>query len=139
MSRRWIIPLAALALLVPVGAVALDRGSSGLGVQASLGSCGVADNSVLCEISASFDRLDGADFYTATLTRPDSTIQDFGRVADGESGRATVSLWIPYSGNGSYTVEVTAWALDADGEPKELARESNRSNGDQEGQPGWIR
>ncbi len=127
MSRRWTIPLAALALLVPVGAVALDRGSSGLGVQASLERCGVAGDTVFCQISASFDRVEGAEFYTATVTRPDSTVQDFGRVATGEAGRASASLWIPYGGNGSYTVEITAWARDGDGEPKALIKESKKS------------
>lgn len=135
MSRRWIIPLAALVLLTPVGAVALDRGASGLGVQASLQGCGVSGERILCHISASFDRVEGGEFYTASVTRPDSTVQDFGQVATGEEGRATADLWIPYAGNGSYTVEITAWGRDANGDPEELTSESTKSNSDDESTP----
>ena len=131
MSRRWIIPLALLALLIPVGAVALDRSSGGLDVRSSLEGCGVAGDTVFCHISASFDEVEGGEFYTATVTRPDSTVQDFGRVPTAGSA----SLWIPYAGNGAYAVEITAWGRNADGEPTEVAKETGTSEtGDGAGQ-----
>lgn len=137
MSRRWIVPLAALALLVPVGAVALDRGSSGLAVAASLESCGVAGDSVVCQVSASFNHVEDAEFYTATITRPDSTVQDFGRIASGGAGRMNVSLWVSYASNGPYVVEITAWSQGPDGEPKEVAKGTDKPEaGGDEGEAG---
>jgi hypothetical protein len=126
-SRRLIIPLAALALLVPVGAVALDRGSSGLDITSSLEWCGVSGDTVFCNISASFNLLEDGEFYTATVTAPDSTVQDLGRVATGGEGRTTASLWVPFAGNGAYIVEITAWTRDADGEATRVAKEKGSS------------
>jgi hypothetical protein len=126
-SRRLIIPLAALALLVPVGAVALDRGSSGLDITSSLEWCGVSGDAVFCNISASFNLLEDGEFYTATVTAPDSTVQDLGRVATGGEGRTTASLWVPFAGNGAYIVEITAWTRDADGEATRVAKEKGSS------------
>ncbi|MGI9556769.1 MAG: hypothetical protein ACR2N5_02390, partial [Solirubrobacterales bacterium] len=67
-------------------------------------------------------------YYTATITRPDSTVQDFGQVAGNGDGRASVALWVSYGGNGSYAVEVTAWKVGKDGEPKEVAKDKGKPN-----------
>jgi hypothetical protein len=136
MRRRWIIPFVALALLMPVGALAVGGGGSeGLNIEASLERCGVAGDTVICELDVNFDRIDEGEYYTATVTRPDSTVQSFGSVASGGSDRAAAELWVPYAGNGSYVVEITAWGYDEEGRPEEITSESGESKASGEGTP----
>jgi len=113
--RRRTALYAALALLVPASAFALGNGAPGadgqLGVTASLDSCGIYQNAVVCKIDATFDQVDGATSYTASVTRGDGSVIDYGEI---DGGGAT-SFWVPYSGNGTYTVQISAYGqLDAD-------------------------
>jgi hypothetical protein len=113
--RRRTMLYAALALATPLPALALtgNEGGSGLSVEASLEGCGVNGPRIVCEINASFGSIEGADYYTASVAAPDGSVTDFGQVA-GAGGGGT-SLWVPYVGNGTYSVTVTAWGDDAAG------------------------
>jgi hypothetical protein len=113
---------ASLALVAPFPAFALgfvpggnsapaglseQRGNAapaGLSVQASLDSCGVYESQIVCMIDTSFSQVEGADYYTASVSRPDGSVADFGPVSPGGT-----NLWVPYVGNGTYTVEVSAY------------------------------
>ncbi len=79
-------------------------GSSSLDASASLDSCGLFENQIVCKIDASFNAVDGATSYTASVTAPNGAVSDYGTV-----GAGGASLWVPYVGNGTYTVEVQAW------------------------------
>jgi hypothetical protein len=121
-GRRRAIFYAALALAIPLPALALTGGGeSGLNVEASLGGCGVSGNGIVCEIKASFGSIDGADYYTASVAAPDGSVTDFGQVA-GAGGGGT-SLWVPYVGNGTYSVTVTAWGDEDGGKPEVIDRD----------------
>jgi collagen type VII alpha len=109
MRRQRLLLYVALALLVPVPALALElggpgAGSSSLDATASLDSCGLFENQIVCKIDASFNEVDGATSYTASVTAPNGAVSDYGSVGPGGA-----SLWVPYVGNGTYTVEVQAW------------------------------
>jgi hypothetical protein len=121
-GRRRAIFYAALALAIPLPALALTGGGeSGLNVEASLGGCGVSGNGIVCEINASFGSIDGADYYTASVAAPDGSVTDFGQVS-GAGGGGT-SLWVPYVGNGTYSVTVTAWGDEDGGRPDVIDRD----------------
>jgi hypothetical protein len=123
-GRRRTILYAALALAIPLPALALTGGGgdAGLSVEASLAGCGVSGGGIVCEIETSFGSIDGAEYYTASVTAPDGGVTDFGRVA-GAGGGGT-SLWVPYVGNGTYSVTVTAWGEDEQsGGPKVVDRD----------------
>ena len=45
-------------------------------------------------------QVDGATSYTASVTAPNGAVSDYGDV-----GAGGASLWVPYVGNGTYTVE----------------------------------
>lgn len=109
--RRRAFLYAALALAVPLPALALsgDDGGSGteqvsISVSASLDGCGTAADTIVCKIDASWSDVPGAERYTASVTRADGSVVDFGEVGAGGS-----SFWVPYVGNGSYTVTVSAY------------------------------
>src|SRR5436190_8168265 len=110
MRRPRLLLYVALALVVPVPALAIDQlggpesGSTSLDASASLDSCGLFENQIVCKIDASFNEVDGATSYTASVSAPTGAVSDYGTV--GPSG---ASLWVPYVGNGTYTVEVQAW------------------------------
>lgn len=128
-QRRALI-LAALALAVPLPALALTGGSgSGLAVSASLNGCGVAGGSIVCGIDASFGGIAEARYITASVTAPDGSVTDFGTVARGSSGSTT--LWVPYTGSGTYTVSASAWGVDDSGEPEVI--ETDKADADGEG------
>lgn len=125
---------ALLALAVPLPAFALSGGEApgqSLSVSASLGGCGLAQTTIMCEIDASWNSIDNADYYTATVTAPDGLVTDFGGVGSGSA-----SVYVPYSGDGSYSVQVTAWGEPEAPEekPKVIAREQSFSAGDAAGQ-----
>src|SRR3954453_17785658 len=109
MRRQRLLLYVALALLVPVPALAIDQlggpgsGSTSLDASASLDSCGLFENQIVCKIDASFNEVDGATSYTASVSAPTGAVSDYGTVVAG------ASLWVPYVGNGTYTVEVQAW------------------------------
>jgi hypothetical protein len=123
MSRKRVLLYACLALAVPLPAVALDAGSraASLDVQATQGSCGIGGGSITCQIEASFNRLGDAEYYTASVTAPDGSVSDLGTVAEGGgTGRTSASLPVPYAGNGSYTVTITAYGYDESGRAERL-------------------
>jgi hypothetical protein len=123
---------AALALAIPLPALALtgDEGGSGLSVEASLEGCGVNGPRIVCEINTSFGSIEGADYYTASVTAPDGSVTDFGRVA-GAGGGGT-SLWVPYVGNGTYSVTVTAWGDERTGGAEVIDRDGGSTSGEVE-------
>jgi len=108
--RRRLILYAALALAAPVPAFALELGSgspSGAGsldAQASLDSCGLFENQIVCKIDVSYNEIAGAERYTASVAAPTGSVSDFGSV-----GAGGTSLWVPYSGDGDYSVTIQAW------------------------------
>ena len=59
----------------------------------------------MCRIDASFTGVAGADYYTAAVTAPNGSRQDFGVV-----GAGATSVWARYGGNGVYTLTITAWS-----------------------------
>lgn len=128
-GRRRAVILAALALAVPLPALALTGGSgSGLAVSASLNGCGVASGSIVCGIDASFSGVPEARYITASVTAPDGSVTDFGTVARGSSGSAT--LWVPYTGNGTYTVSASAWGVDDSGDPEVIETDEASAGGE---------
>jgi collagen triple helix repeat protein len=108
MRRRRLLILVALAFAAPVPAFAVglatDDSGGSLDAQASLDSCGLFENQIVCKIDASYNDVAGATSYTASVTAPSGAVSDYGSV-----GAGGTSLWVPYAGNGVYTVEVQAW------------------------------
>lgn len=119
---------AALALAVPLPALALERGGGpgSLDVQASLGGCGVADAAITCRIDVAFSGIPDAEYYTASVTAPDGSVLELGRIATSGDGGASTSASVPFAGNGEYTVTVSAWGYDERGRPDVV--ESERSS-----------
>jgi hypothetical protein len=118
-----VLPLPAFALTGEDGAGQVETGPAGLAVSSSLGSCGVIDTGVSCQINVSFNSLPNATSYTATITSPDGSVTDLGGVSP--SG---TSAWVPYVGAGTYSVAVTAYGTpldatedDPDGKPHVIA------------------
>jgi hypothetical protein len=129
MMRRRTLLYVLLALAVPLPALALTGGSSApapdLRVSASLDSCGTAADQIVCKIDASWNSLPGATRYTARVTSPDGSVTDYGDVGPGGT-----SFWVPYVGNGTYTVTVAVYgAKPASGEPELLAKSSSGAGG----------
>jgi hypothetical protein len=115
------VVLAALALCVPIPAWALSgddpapETAGTLGVSASLDSCGIAGSSVVCKIDASWNSIEGATSYSASVTSPDGSVVDYG-----DAGGAGTSFWVPYSGPGTYTVTVSAYGNPPGPDQREL-------------------
>ena len=108
--RKRLLLYAALALAAPVPAFALGlTGQSSpapgsLDASASLDSCGIFEQQIVCKVNVSFNQIPGADRYAANVTAPDGSVADYGDVGAGGG-----SLWVPYAGDGTYTVTVQAW------------------------------
>ena len=103
--RHLLYVLAALAVPLPASAVVSGSDAApALSVSVALDQCGVASTAVVCKLDASFAPIDGARYYTAAVTGPDGSVVDYGDVPSGAA-----SLWVPYVGNGTYTVTVSAW------------------------------
>ena len=110
--------LALLALAAPLPAFAISDqafepvtaspGPAAISVSTSLDSCGVLEDGVVCKIDVSFNSVPNADSYSATVTRADGSVIDYGGV-----GAGGTSLWVPYVGSGNYSVRITAY-----GEPE---------------------
>jgi len=103
--------LTLLALAVP--AFALGQGDQGslappgpaaLSVSTTVESCGLAGSDVVCRLNVSYDSVSGASTYTATVTRADGSVVDYGSV-----GAGGTSLYVPYVGPGTYSVRITAY------------------------------
>lgn len=130
--RHKVAALAALALAAPaVPAFALpgeDGRGGGLAVSAQLRGCGDAGSGVVCEVDVSHGTVSGASRYEATVTGPDGSV-----TALGEVGPGGARVWVPYVGNGTYSVEVAAYG-DADeskGERRVLESERASTGGGQ--------
>jgi len=135
-GRRRAVLLTLLALAAPLPAFAIsdqalkpvsaDPGPAALSVSASLDSCGVLSNEVVCKIDVSFNPLPSADSYSASVTRADGSVTDYGTVGPGGT-----SIWVPYVGAGSYNVKITAYGApekptDPDGRGAVIASGSSR-------------
>jgi hypothetical protein len=113
---RRIFLLAALSAVVPVSAFGFEREpSAGIRVSVSQGECAVADAKIVCELEASWSGVPGAEYYTASVTSPDGSVRDFGRIEGTEEG-ASASLSVPYVGSGTYSVTVSAYGTPPDDE-----------------------
>jgi hypothetical protein len=126
MRRLRVTGLALLALAVPPFALGGEEPPSGpadLSVSASLAGCGLVDAAIVCQIDAGWTPLEGADYYTVSVTRPDGSVVDAGEAAG--AGR---SLFVPYVGPGTYAVEVAAWGTPpGEDDPEVLVREKTLS------------
>jgi hypothetical protein len=119
--------LALLALAAPAYAISDDAynqltttaGPAAISVSTSLDSCGVMDDGIVCKLDVSFNSVPNADTYSATVTRADGSVIDYGSVSPGGT-----SLWVPYVGAGNYSVKITAY-----GEP-ETPEEEKDGHGD---------
>jgi len=135
--RRALI-YAALALAAPLPALALtgeddpapEPAQERLAVSASLDSCGTAADMIVCKIDATWNDVAGATRYTASVTRADDSVVDFGTV-----GAGAASFWVPYAGNGTYTVTVSAYG-EAPGEEKAEVVARDTSSAGPGGEPG---
>jgi hypothetical protein len=134
-ARRLLLVVALAAIaVVPLRAFGVVGGdeAGGLGVQASLGGCGVSGSEIVCEIQVAFTGVEGADHYTATVTRADGSVQDAGTVGTGEGG-GSATIYVPYVGSGTYSVTVSAWGSEGDDEPELLERGRSGAGGDRDG------
>jgi hypothetical protein len=102
-----------LALAVPpayaisdeaLNSLTATAGPAAISVSTSLDSCGIIDDGVVCKLDVSFNSIPNADTYSATVTRADGSVIDYGGVAPGGT-----SLWVPYVGAGNYSVKITAY------------------------------
>ena len=50
------------------------------------------------------------------MTAPDGSVTDLGNVG----GSTGTTAWVPYTGNGTYTVSVSAYGVDEEGDPEVL-------------------
>ena len=132
MHRRALL-YAALALAVPLPALAITAHGGGdagqpapvdLQVSASLDSCGTAADTIVCKIDASWNSVPGATRYTANVTRADGTVVDFGDI-----GGTSESFWVPYAGNGTYTVSVSAYGTPPGADEEELVARDRADTG----------
>ena len=134
MKPKRIFGLALIALAVPFPALALEgggveaSGSPGLTVTASLDECGLTGAQIMCKIDAGWNHLEGAESYTVSVTGANGSVVDYGQ----SSGQGT-SVWVPYVGSGTYSVQVTAWGTppgeEDGGSPEPIARSTAMSGG----------
>ncbi len=121
--KRWLALLVA-ALIVPLPAFAVSGGSASasLDVAVSNGGCGIAGgSSVVCQLHVSFNAIDGASRYTASVIAPDGSVVDYGAI-----GAGGASIPVPYVGDGTYSVSVSAWgSKPKDRHAKPLATDSS--------------
>jgi hypothetical protein len=126
MARARVAGLTLLALAVPTFAFGGEQAPSGpanLSVSASLQGCGLANSQVTCQISASWSALDGAEYYTVSVARPDGVVLDLG-----QSVGTSRSIFVPYVGAGNYSVQVEAWGTPpGEDEPEVVARDRSFS------------
>lgn len=111
LRRRRALGLALLALAAPLPAFAISELAPStesqvaeLSVSASLGSCGVLEVQLVCSLNVSFEAIEGATSYSASVTRADGSVMEAGSVSPAGS-----SIYVPYVGSGTYSVRVTAY------------------------------
>ena len=132
MRRKRLLLYAALALAAPVPAFALGlTGSSSpapgsLNAHASLDTCGIFEQQIVCKLDVAFNQVAGAERYSANVTGPDGSVADYGDVGPGGT-----SLWVPYVGDGTYTVTIQAWGKPPSpkADPKLLTSDKARTSG----------
>jgi hypothetical protein len=101
--RRWLLPaLVVVALAAPATASA---SAPSLQVSVTNGGCGPAGAPTRCTLDVIFNEIPGAARYTAAVASPDGSVVDYGAIGAGSG-----SVLVPYVGNGTYTVTVSAWA-----------------------------
>jgi hypothetical protein len=100
--KRAVVAVVAIAIAIAVLAGTASGG--GIRVDASLSGCKPSGGGAVCNIRAAFTGVAGAEYYTASVTRPDGATQGFGRVPAGGA-----SVWPRYTGDGTYTITITAW------------------------------
>jgi hypothetical protein len=137
MPRRAFI-YAALALAVPLPAYALSSGDApesapaALSVSVLLDRCGLLETEIVCKLDVSYGEIAGATSYTASVTRADGSVVDYGEVGGGDT-----SLWVPYVGAGTYSVEIAAYGdpPQPGGRPDLLSRDLSTAQGRTPGSP----
>lgn len=139
-GRRRTLLLALLAVAVPLPALAAsDQGlnpvaeATTLSVSTSLDSCGLVGDQIVCQLSVSYNSIPGATSYSATVTRADGSVVDYGGV-----GAGGTSLWVPYVGSGTYSVRITAYGepLEPDGEKPVISTEISGAKADGKAETG---
>lgn len=120
--RRRLLLYIALALTVPLPAFALSGGGAtpaNLAVSVAFDRCALLEAQIVCKLDVSFDSVDGATSYTASVTRPDGSVLDLRTI-----GASPASIWVGYAGDGVYSVQVSAYGdpEQPDGEPPLLDR-----------------
>ena len=118
------VPLPALALTGPSDPPLPRAGS--LGVAATLDECGLFENTIVCKIDATFNPVQGGKVYRASVSRPDGSSVNYGQISPGGAS----SFWVPYAGDGTYTVQVSAYGdVKTYGERDRVAHDRARASG----------
>lgn len=126
-SRRTVL-LALMALAVPLPALAVSDqalepavvpGPAAISVSAALDSCGVMDRAIVCKINVAYTQIPGATSYGATVTAAGGSVTDLGAV-----GANATTVYVPYTGDGGYSVRITAY-----GAPEEPSAEGDENEG----------
>jgi len=133
MRPRRILLYLVLALAVPLPALALTGPSDpplpradSLGVAASLDECGLFENAIVCKIDATFNPVQGGKVYRASVSRPDGSSVNYGQISPGGAS----SFWVPYAGDGTYTVQVSAYGdVKTYGQRDRVAHDRARAGG----------
>ena len=117
-GRKRTLILALLALAVPLPALALseqsvdaeaERRLAAISVSASLDTCGVLEADIVCKVNVSFSPVAGATSYSASVTAADGSVTDHGSI-----GAEAATLFVPYAGDGGYSVRIIAYGPPAE-------------------------
>ena len=129
-----VMALTLLALAVPTFAFGGEEeapGPAALSVSASLSGCGLANAAIVCQVDASWGGVEGAEHYTVSVTRADGSVMDLG-----ETTGTSRSIFVPYVGPGTYSVQVAAWGTPpGEEEPTILARDTVASSDEAQRSP----
>jgi hypothetical protein len=105
MPRRLaLLALAVAALAAPAPALAQSKPPP-IPVSVSNGGCAQVAGQILCRLDVTFGAVRGAGSYTAAVISPNGSVTDRGTV-----GAGSATLWVPYVGDGTYSVRISAWA-----------------------------
>jgi hypothetical protein len=116
---RIVSALAAALGAIVLGGPMLAEAGPAMAPRAWPMGCRAVHEQVQCSIAVSFNPVEGASYYTATLTTPGGASIPYGQV-----GTGSASLSFAYAGDGAYTVGVQAWGVSETGEPVEQASEN---------------
>lgn len=116
----------ALAMLAVGAGGAIARSEPGLAeapesfaVDATFGGCGRAEERIMCRVALGFSGIDGATSYQASVQAPGGGVTFLGSLGP-EGG----TVWFPYSGDGTYSIDVQALGPGPDGHKEALGRAS---------------